>query len=69
MGRRETAGTDGKATAGLVLGIVGLALSVIIAAFVGSVIAKHGKDIRACSQQSTPAARQACIQQRFNQNP
>jgi uncharacterized membrane protein len=69
MGRRETAGSNGRATAGLVLGIVGLALSIIIVAFVGSFMAKHGKDMKACSQQSTPAARQACIQQRFNQNP
>jgi len=68
MARRESAGTDGKATGGLITGVLGLVIGVAMLLFVGTFFAKHGKDISACSQQTTQAAQQQCLNQRMGNN-
>lgn len=66
LGRKETAGRDGKATAGLVTGAIGLALAAALGIFVGAFLFKNADTIRDCSQEPTQAEVQACVEARLN---
>jgi hypothetical protein len=68
--RQGLATNGGAATAGLVTGVIGLLLGGLLAATIGLFMFNHKDTIKKCSQETTPQARQACVNQDLNRtNP
>lgn len=67
MGRRESANEDGKATGGLVTGLIGLVMAAAFGVFIGVFLAQNADTIRDCSKEPTQAAQEACIETRLQE--